>query len=284
MASEVAVTMDDPILTDTPLMSATERNAAILAVLDEMHVKAALFVCGKRVDSEEGKRLLQAWDEKGHWLASHTYSHESYNSRKQTFSTFSEDFLKNEPLISSYRGFHKLLRFPFLKEGDTPEKRDLMRALLARKGYQEGYVTIDASDWYIDERMSARLRRDPKADLSPYREYYLEHIWDRAQYYDRLARQSLGREIKHTLLVHHSLLNALFLKDVLKMFQEKGWRVIDASLAFKDPIFTKQPKIAPAGESIVWALAKESGKFDDQLRYPAEDGEYEKGKMDRLGL
>ena len=34
----------------------------------------------------------------------------------------------------------------------------------------------------------------------------------------------------------------------------------------------------------VWALAKETGRFDQLLRYPGEDGEYEAPKMDKLGL
>jgi hypothetical protein len=68
------------------------------------------------------------------------------------------------------------------------------------------------------------------------------------------------------------------------MFKGKGWKLIDAEEAFSDPIFSAQPKITPAGESIIWAVAKETGKFEDVLRYPGEDGEYEKPKMDRLGL
>lgn len=36
--------------------------------------------------------------------------------------------------------------------------------------------------------------------------------------------------------------------------------------------------------SLVWALAKETGKFDGLLRYPGEDDEYEKPIMDALGL
>ncbi len=42
--------------------------------------------------------------------------------------------------------------------------------------------------------------------------------------------------------------------------------------------------IIPTGESIVWVMAKELGKYETVLRYPAEDGNYEKEKMDRLGL
>jgi peptidoglycan-N-acetylglucosamine deacetylase len=38
----------------------------------------------------------------------------------------------------------------------------------------------------------------------------------------------------------------------------------------------------PAGESLIWSMARQSGKFD--LRYPAEGDQYEKAKMDSLGL
>jgi hypothetical protein len=31
-------------------------------------------------------------------------------------------------------------------------------------------------------------------------------------------------------------------------------------------------------------LAKKTGRFENELRYPGEDGEYEKDKMDKLGL
>ena len=86
------------------------------------------------------------------------------------------------------------------------------------------------------------------------------------------------------MLIHHSLLNALFLKDVLKMFEEKGWKLISAKDAYKDPLFLDEPNIAPAGEGIVWAKAKETRKFESLLRYPAESDEYETPKMDRIGL
>ena len=42
--------------------------------------------------------------------------------------------------------------------------------------------------------------------------------------------------------------------------------------------------VLPAGESLIWVLAKQSGKYDSMLRYPAEDERYEKEKMDALGL
>ena len=159
-----------------------------------------------------------------------------------------------------------------------------MRDFFAKHGYRNGHVTIDASDWYVDERLRKRLKVNSQADVAPYREFYLAHIWDRATYYDDLARKVLGHSIKHTLLLHHNILNGMFLDDLLKMFRQKGWKLISVDEAYADPVFSAAPAIVPAGESIVWALAKESGKFEKVLRYPAEDGEYEKSKMDALGL
>jgi hypothetical protein len=68
------------------------------------------------------------------------------------------------------------------------------------------------------------------------------------------------------------------------MFAGKGWKLIDAKNAFTDSVFSAAPNIVPSGESIIWALAKETGKFDNILRYPGEDGAYEKSKLEKRGL
>ena len=115
-------------------------------------------------------------------------------------------------------------------------------------------------------------------------DYYLEHIWERSTFYDDLARKLLGRAVKHTLLLHHNVLNGLFLGDLLRMYERKGWKLIDAEKAYTDPVFDSAPNIVPAGESLVWALAKETGKYEKVLRYPGEDGEFEKARMDARGL
>lgn len=159
-----------------------------------------------------------------------------------------------------------------------------MRTFLQKHGYRNGHVTIDASDWYVDGRLRERLKKNPQADTAPYRDFYLSHIWDRAMYYDDLARKALGHSVNHTLLLHHNVLNGMFLGDVLEMFKRKGWKLISVEKAYTDPVFSSAPVIIPAGESIIWALAKESGRFNKTLRYPGEGGDYEKSKMDALGL
>ncbi len=280
----VAVTIDDPATTVSPSLSWKAANRALLDALEKWNLKVALFVCGMRLDSAQGKELLGQWDEAGHSICNHSYSHFNFNSPKTTYDDFVADFDHNEALIKPYRRFTRLFRYPFLKEGDTPEKRDSFRDLLKEKGYAVGHVTIDNSDWYVDDRLQARLQKQPAADSQPYADYLVPHLLDRAVFYRQLALEVLGREIPHTLLLHYRMVNALYLADVLSAFAEKGWQWIDAKRAFDDPVFKSRPQIVPAGESLVWALAKETGRYNDRLRYPGEDDVYEKPKMDSLGL
>ena len=281
----IAVTMDDFNWNKSLKLTPSERNKAILGALKSHGgLKAALFVAAKYADNDEGKKLLREWDKAGHMIGNHSYSHKYLNSGRVTTEDFTADILKGEAVLKDFPRYQKSFRFPFLKEGETAIKRDAVRQFLKQHGYRNGHVTIDASDWAVEDRMSKRLTKDPAADVKPYRDFYLSHMWERAVYYDDLSRKALGRSVKHTILVHYNLLNALFLGDLLDMFRSKGWKLIDATEAFKDPVFVAEPKNVPAGESIIWALAKETGKFDSLLRYPAEDSQYENGKMDKLGL
>lgn len=282
-AAEISITMDDFNIHEETMLSAKERNQQILNALKKHKAKSALFVVGKYIQNDQDQALAESWSKEGHFIGNHTFEHKPFNS-KMSLEDEKQQILKCENTLRDLKGFEKIFRFPMLAEGDTAEKRDDIRLWLKQQGYRFGSVTIDASDWYIDQRLRGRIAQDPKADLKPYRDYYLNHMWDRAQYYNNLSKQVVGREVKHTLLVHFNLLNALFLDDLLIMFESKGWKVISAREALKDPVFQKLPKSLPSGQSLIWALAKESGKFEKDLRYPGEDDVYEKPKMDALGL
>jgi peptidoglycan-N-acetylglucosamine deacetylase len=283
-APQFSITMDDFNWRNPTKLTAAELNQSILDTLKSHSIKAALFVIGRNVEDAEGKRLLAEWDQAGHLIGNHTYSHRNYNASSAVVAEYQQDILRAESLLKDFPRFRKYFRFPMLKEGDTVEKRDAMRSFLAQHGYRVGHVTIDNSDWAVDQRLTTRLKKDAAADVKPYRDFYLEHLWSRAEYYDSLAHRVLNRPVKHTLLVHFNLLNGLFLSDVLDMFKSKGWQPIDAEDAFADPVFSAKPKVVPAGESIVWSLAKEKGTVAKSLRYPAEDSEYENARMDKLGL
>jgi len=256
----------------------------ILDQLTERELQAVLFVCGRNLDNEQGEKIIQSWNNAGHIIANHTYSHLNYNNSTNDFEKFRDDILRCDSLISGYKNFQKYFRFPMLKAGETREKRDSINAFLQRTGYRNGYVTIDNSDWFINSRMIKFMEANPDSSIEKYKKYYIEHLIDRAKYYDEIAFKLLGRRVKHTLLLHHNLTSALFLNDLMEAFENEGWELVDAEDAFTDPVFEMIPDIVPAGESIIWGLARESGKFDDVIRYPAEDSPYEEEKMNKLGL
>jgi peptidoglycan/xylan/chitin deacetylase (PgdA/CDA1 family) len=280
----LALSFDDgPRLEQHVLLDAAGKNEAILAALKGAQLQSVLFVCGRsRLDNPEGRALVKAWGDAGHRIANHSFNHSSLQAKTATVEAFEADFLKNEALIQSLPGFTKWFRFPYLKEGDSAQRRDGARAFLRAKGYRNGHVTIDASDWYYDARLQERLEKAPNTDLAPYRKAYLEHLWDRATYYDGLAHQVLGRSVSHVLLLHHNLVNALFLPEVINMFRSKGWTLIAPSEAYQDPVYKMEPDVLPAGESLLWSLAK--AKNLPGLRVPGEDSVYEKPKLDALGL
>lgn len=281
---KIAFTFDDGSTKDMPNYAYHQWNQLILNHLKKHKVQAAFFVTGSFLKGAKGSHILSSWDRAGHKIANHTFTHPYFHSKKITLDKFKQELLKNDAVIRKYPNFYPYFRFPYLKEGNTLEKRDGFRQFLRAKGYKPGHVTIDASDWYINQRLIKRLKKNPKAAIEGFKQYYIAHLYNRALFYDKLAYQLSKRRISHTLLLHHNLTSALFLDDLIQFFKDKGWEIVDATQAYRDKIYEETPQNLPAGESLIWALAKQSGKFEHLLRYPAEDSRYEKGKMDKLGL
>src|SRR5688572_9410397 len=152
---QIAITIDDFNLFNASPAIVEKRNRALMAALRaHSNLKAAAFIAARHVDSEPGKSLVREWGTAGHLIANHTYSHWYYHNR--SFEEFANDVMRAEAVLKDLPGFTKWFRFPMLKEGNTLERRDKMRAFLKQRGYRMGYVTIDASDWYIDERLRDR--------------------------------------------------------------------------------------------------------------------------------
>lgn len=259
-------------------------NGMILDALKENNLKAILFVAGHNKKTVNGKYVLESWNNAGHRLANHSLNHPNFNKDEVTLEQFKHELLTNDALIKGYSNYLRYFRFPYLKEGNTPEKVSGFRAFMEQHNYRHGHVTIDASDWYIDSRLRNYLTENPGAGVNAYKSFYIQHIYDRALFYDSLSYSLTGRHIKHSLLLHHNLVSALFLKDLIAHFKHHGWDVMDADKAYTDEVYKTKTNTMPAGESLVWSMAKQSGKFEQVLRYPAEGDQYEKAKMDSLGL
>ena len=133
--SYISLSFDDPNTIVDEVVDYEAINDSLLLKLKRNNLTATLFVCGKRVDSPEGKALIDSWDEQGHAISNHTYDHRNYGSSKMSFNDFKTDFEKNLRLVNSYSNYKKRFRFPFLKEGDTKEKIDSCREFLKSLDY-----------------------------------------------------------------------------------------------------------------------------------------------------
>jgi len=284
-AQTVAITIDDgPNAGDTPRMSAAERNQAILNALSRHHVQAALFVTsGFGADTPQGLPLLQAWSKAGHAIGNHTVTHPDLH--KVPLAEYQRQVLECDRLISTQPGYRKWLRFTFLREGDTPAKIDGMRAFLREHGYRNAQVSIDTSDWRLNEKLMEVLKKDAGADVSAIRTAYLAHVRQRVLAYRQLSHQLQGRDIAQVILLHHNLLNALWLDDVLTEIEGMGWKIIPPAEAFADPVYQLEPVRKAAGQSLLLSLGRILGlgpmPGGERL---VDDGDYEIAELAKQGL
>ena len=277
-AQTVAFTFDDgPRLEQTPLLSPQQRNAALLDALAAHHVSAALFVtCGNGANEPAGLALARAWGEAGHAVGNHTMTHPDLNSATVTLAQYQQEVLDCDRIIAPLPGYQPWFRYTYLREGNTPEKRDGMRSFLKQHGYRNGYVSLDTSDWRLDDKLNEILKANPKADVTVIRQAYLNHLRQRANAYRDLSRQHEGRDIPQVILLHHNLVNALWLRDALAQFKDMGWTIIPPAQAFADPFYQQQPDRQVPGQSLMLSVMRSKGIN----RWPGwerlvDDGDYE---------
>jgi len=279
-AKRIAVTMDDFSLGFNVRLNPRERNERILDAFGKHKHKAAGFVTGRFVDSLFGDEVVKSWSDVGHLIGNHSYSH--MNSSDEDPETIKADILKNDELLSKYATYEKIFRFPFLAEGGSLKKITDYRAFLNKHGFQNAAVTVSTIDWFTTARMETRLKEDNKADLEPYRKYYVTAVMTLAEHFQNLAERLGYPDIPHSMLMHHNVLNGLFLDDVLTALKEQGWSLVDAKEAFEHPIYKLEPKTSTRGRSLLSVLAQEQGVSD--TGYPDAYKGWGKKTMDALGL
>lgn len=286
-AQSVAFTFDDgPRLAETPLLSPQQRNQALLDALAKHRVQAALFVtAGNGANRPEGYALAKAWGQAGHAVGNHTMTHPDLHSATLSVEQYQQEVLACDAIIRTLPGYQKWFRYTFLREGNTPEKRDGMRAFLAQQGYRNAYVSLDTSDWRFDDKLRAVLAKNPQADTTPIKALYLAHVRQRALAYRALSQQLQGRDIAQVILLHHNLVNALWLDDVIAQFKGMGWSIVTPAAAFADPVYQLAPERAAPGQSLLLSMARTLGvgKFAGWERL-VDDGDYEMGVLKERGL
>jgi peptidoglycan/xylan/chitin deacetylase (PgdA/CDA1 family) len=239
-----------------------QRTQGLLSGLAAAKVKQAVFfVTTGNLDKPEGRggeERIMMYTGAGHLIANHSHAHRRLS--QITVEDYLQDVDRASAWLRNRPGTRPWFRFPFLDEGRADKaKRDAVRAGLAKRGLRNGYVTVDGADWNMEALTVAARDTGKPMDMKALRELYVETMVGAADFYDGLARRTLGRSPAHMLLLHETDLAALFLPALVEGLRKEGWEIITADEAYADPIARILPDTPSAQGTLTEAMAWQKG-------------------------
>ena len=215
------------------------------------------------------KELLKNWIKSGLELGNHTYSHPDYNTT--SCKEYTSDILRGEKILKEILSESgksiKYFRHPFLHVGETKAKADSLDLFLKEHGYKVAPVTIDNEDYLFalaynkasvvkDTLLMSRIGRD-----------YIDYMEKKLHFYERQSVALFGRKIPQILLIHSSLLNAVYLDSLASMYKRNGCEFVDMDTALRDEAYnSKVTSYGKWGISWIdrWAISLgKKGEFFD---------------------
>ena len=269
----IALTFDDVPRDRGAWLCDEDRTRRLIAGLEKAGVEqAAFFLNPGRIPEKPGAEArIAAYVAAGHVIANHSATHPHLNATDVAAYLANIDaataWLKDRP------GYRRWFRFPYLDEGQSDRaKRDAVRAGLAARGLSNGYVTIDASDWFYEQEAIDAVRAGKAIDREALRDLYIESHLQSAEFTDALARRALGRSPAHVLLLHETDLAAFWIADLVRALKATGWRIVSADEAYADPISRITPDVPVAQGTLIEAIAWEKG-LPEPRWYPRNNTE-----------
>jgi peptidoglycan-N-acetylglucosamine deacetylase len=254
----IALTFDDAPRILGPWLSADERTQRLIAALQSVRAPQAAFFVNpgflEKPFGVGGEARLAAYVRAGHVLANHTQNHPSLTEIDADAYLAEIDLA--ESWLRGREGYRPWFRFPFLNEGRKDSaRRSAVFAGLAERGMRHGYVTVDGSDWHLEQLAKEAVRAGTPMDRGALRELYVETMVEAAEFYDGLAQRTWGRSPAHVLLLHETDLAAFYIDDVVRALRARGWQIISADAAYADPIAALPPPVVPSGQGPLTELA-----------------------------
>ena len=270
----IALSFDDVPRHPGAFFTPDERTAELIAALRRGGVgQAGFFVTTGHLAKPYGAggdKRIDAYVAAGHVIANHSVTHPWLS--RTSVEAYVAEIDRAEAWLASRPGHRPWYRFPFLDEaGRDTEKRDAVRAALKQRGLRNAYVTIDNYDWHLDALATKAKREETPVDMDALRDLYVETLVDTADFYDRIAVETLGRSPVHVLLLHETDIAAMFVDDLAAGLRKAGWEIVSIDEAYRDPIAASEPDTWFLGEGRVSALAQMKGREPASLVHERTD-------------
>lgn len=244
LAQKLAITLDDLPQNGglPPGVTRAEITKNTLAVLKKYHVPPVYgFINAKKLESSaDGAEALKLWAA-AEPVGNHTYSHMDLEQNPP--EAFERDIEQNEPaleLLASKEDWH-WLRYPYLHEGDTVEKRRAVREYLKAHGYKIAQVTIDWEDYLWNGAYARCVAKNDKASIEWLRTSYLKTASDFIDLGRDMAKLVYGHDINHVLLLHLGAFSSTILPEAFELLKKKGFKFVTLDEAQSDPAYQSDP-------------------------------------------
>jgi peptidoglycan-N-acetylglucosamine deacetylase len=246
LAQKLAITMDDlPSNGELPPgVTRTETARNVLEILKKHHVPPVYgFINAKKLEgSQDGAEALKLWAAQ-EAVGNHTYTH--MDLEKNTPEAFERDIEENEPvleLLNAKDNWH-WLRYPYLHEGDTVEKRRAARTYLKAHGYRIAQVTLDWEDYMWNFAYARCVAKGDTKSMDWLRSSYLSTASTFLDLGREQAKLIYGHEINYVLLMHLGAYSSTILPDALELLKKKGFKLVTLEEAESDPIYEEDPDV-----------------------------------------
>jgi peptidoglycan-N-acetylglucosamine deacetylase len=262
----IALTFDDLPASQAPddVAHVMKLNSTIVAALQSVKAPAVGFVNEGKLtsDGREGQvEALRLWIRAGLPLGNHTRSHWDLNDTP--IEKYIADILEGESVTAYLRlranMTEKWFRHPYTHTGPTKEIKDRLNAFLKRQGFTVAPFTVEHVDYLFSDRYrGARLRKDD-ALAKKIGTAYLAHLDTMLAFFEGLSRETFGREIAQTLLIHVNDINADYLPAMLEKMKARGYAFVSLKDAMQDAAYqTPDDYVGTAGPSWLhrWRVAK----------------------------
>ena len=130
-------------------------------------------------------------------------------------------------------------RFPYLAEGETPEKHTAVRAFLAKHKYKVASVTMSFGDWmWTDPYARCKQKGDTEA-IQALKNSYFAAADASIGYYRGLSQKLYGHDVAYVLLMHISPLDAEVMPRLLQLYRSRGFQFVSIADAERDEFYRK---------------------------------------------